>query len=1669
MNAKEKVISGLFMVLFSAALYSQDITIEQVGHLAGWPGGFGVEDNYVFLATGPSLTVFDLSGTQIQQVASVALPSEPSDVFTSGSTAYAVDGSLRILDISDPEDASLLTTYEVSGVNVSVQHVYVSGNYAYVAADMGGLRVLDVSSPSSPVEVGSLAISDARRVFVLDNRAYVVSSGSPSKLWVVDVTSPASPASMGSCQVQGSNGIFVLGNTAYVACGWQGGIQIVDISDPASPTVESSYGAGSKYGYDVSAYSNYAYVAGSSGGLIVLDVTDPEAPTEVSVLTDIKANRIRIRYPSAYVVFGGDDGFRELDLSDPASPAVTRQFEMAVGVQSLYASGDRLYLSSYDRLWIYDLLAAPELPTPLSSYPEWQAADIFVRDTYAYLLDFSNIYILDVSDPEDVTQMGSLAGGGSGRIFVQDSYAYVVLGNKMEIIDVSDPTSPSKSGELTLSGGGDVFVPEGSDVAYVVDGGGLHAVDVSDPGAPGILASLGTSKDASCVWVSDSRAFVGSNSGGVFCIEAFDVSDPSSPSLVAKTDDDNGRIGDIEVRDGMILAAVSGHSGVYIYTLEDGTFTVGPRCQGEAYRITTYNPVPGVWYAIGGAESYGVDIQKVTKGEPTGEAVLVLGMGGQEAKIFPPDSSEEVSIAEARLTAQVDDWYVSDVVLTCEGNGKMSELKKAILYAGGRRIEGEVVGDGEGLMDYITFGVNKDIMEGETLSLMLYYKLHFPSCTDTAFIPCPLGEVKTYGVSYTIAQVDATPKHLQARKMLPELPTRLYSPVTTIGCVLVLESSATSSKTTQKIGSDQQNVILVKNKIQDAIDDIDYTDTKKYILSVFSGIYKENVNVNKSLTIRSKKGRNKTFVNAENSGLNVFTLLSGSTIIEGFTIKSSGLGDGIKIILSDVCIVKENKIDGNDYGVYLSDAKSCSLLTNLITNNTGDGIYIYKKSPNNIVKGNTISGNKDNGVYISGKGCKGNKILENFIGTKEDGFSKWPNETGIFITESPNNVIDKNSISGNKTWGVYIDKGASGNHIKGNYIGTDKTGTKCVPNESGGIQIYSADSNLIGGSDESEMNIISGNKGYGIKIEHAHKNEVLGNYIGTNKSWGSLPGQQQEYGISINGSENIIGGMMNVDFGLLQLTKANKIMFNKKDGIFIGSFSNDNRIQDNRIWKNEGHGIHIDYSSSNIILKNHINLNTGDGIFLSSGGDNLIKENLIYSSKKHGIECKSSDSNMIDWNSILGNTFGIYLIESKLNIISNNKIFYNEKGIQSSESEATMQGNYVKWNSDNTGIHLDNSSFEIVGNYIGGDEGDGILCENGSNPTIRRNNIFDNNGFGLNNTDPSVTINAQGNWWGDASGPGGEGSGAGDEVSGNVDFSNWRSEPVALVIFAGEDTVFVPSGSVDSVSCYFQNWQNLEDVLDINVVANPMSWLLGPTTFAVTLEDSMGASTTIGLTVPGDAAAGTSNRVMVTAVSQTDPSWTDADSFLVIAYDQALAAVEVSPDTARIMPGQTQQFYAAGYDSIGNSMDVALQWSATGGTVDSTGFYTAGNDTGFYQVTAEDTLSHVIGSAVVHITYATGVVEADYGVLPSEFALLQNYPNPFNPETTIRFDVRESARVVLKVYDMMGREVLTLVDAEYEQGRYGIAFDASRLSSGLYFYRIQMGGFCDTKKMVLLR
>jgi len=100
---------------------------------------------------------------------------------------------------------------------------------------------------------------------------------------------------------------------------------------------------------------------------------------------------------------------------------------------------------------------------------------------------------------------------------------------------------------------------------------------------------------------------------------------------------------------------------------------------------------------------------------------------------------------------------------------------------------------------------------------------------------------------------------------------------------------------------------------------------------------------------------------------------------------------------------------------------------------------------------------------------------------------------------------------------------------------------------------------------------------------------------------------------------------------------------------------------------------------------------------------------------------------------------------------------------------------------------------------------------------------------------------------------------------------------------------------------------------------------------------------------------------------------------------------------------------------------------------------------------------------------AVGVENEKDNKFPSSFSLSQNYPNPFNPSTVISYRIPKEGIVTIKIYDVLGRDVMTLADEYKSAGSYELKFDASELAGGVYIYRIQAGAFNASKKMLLIK
>lgn len=130
------------------------------------------------------------------------------------------------------------------------------------------------------------------------------------------------------------------------------------------------------------------------------------------------------------------------------------------------------------------------------------------------------------------------------------------------------------------------------------------------------------------------------------------------------------------------------------------------------------------------------------------------------------------------------------------------------------------------------------------------------------------------------------------------------------------------------------------------------------------------------------------------------------------------------------------------------------------------------------------------------------------------------------------------------------------------------------------------------------------------------------------------------------------------------------------------------------------------------------------------------------------------------------------------------------------------------------------------------------------------------------------------------------------------------------------------------------------------------------------------------------------------------------------------------------------------------------------------GSYTSPDSTG-----NDDTVSWSISNPIVEIvrwTDQVGITQLG-SEIPDNFSLMQNYPNPFNPETKIRYDIPKRGNVYIVVYDILGKEVETLVNEVHNPGMFEVNFDGSKLASGIYFYKILSGDFYEVKRMLLIK
>ena len=417
--------------------------------------GIFVSGNYAYVADMEAgLRVMDVSNPANPfEVGLFETPARVIGVYVNGNYAYVVDrwGILHVLDASDPSNLLEVGTYSV-GVG---ENIYVSGMYAYVVG-MAGLRVVDISDPTTPTGVGEYYGTEyAVDVHVSAGHAYIVDGTGIGGLRIVEVNDPANLAEVGYYRIPVSaTGIHLAGDHAYLAAG-PSGLVIVDVSNPATPIVVGSYDTPG-YAWDVNISGNHAYVADGWMGLRVVDITDPSNPIEVGFYdTPANAQAISISGTNAYVA-DGEGGLRVIDVSDLTDPTEVGVYQPSSGeeeeppydVRSVAVLGSYAYvLTLNEGLRVVDISDPVEPVEVGSSY--CMAEDIHIAGSYAYLASQAGgLRVMDLSNPAVPIEVSFLETPGQARgIYATENYAYVADSQMgMRMVDVSNPVVPTEIG-----------------------------------------------------------------------------------------------------------------------------------------------------------------------------------------------------------------------------------------------------------------------------------------------------------------------------------------------------------------------------------------------------------------------------------------------------------------------------------------------------------------------------------------------------------------------------------------------------------------------------------------------------------------------------------------------------------------------------------------------------------------------------------------------------------------------------------------------------------------------------------------------------------------------------------------------------------------------------------------------------------------------------------------------------------------------------------------------------------------------------------------------------------------------------------------------------------------------------------------------------------------------
>jgi hypothetical protein len=502
-----------------------------------WIKQFFLKDNYVYLSADTfGLVIVDVSNPEGPTiVGTYENYGYYGGIFVKDSITYIGlrDTGIIMLDTRDPTAINEIGKFRFTQNNYATNFHFKNG-YLYVTSSpstfsdmsIGGMYILDLSNPESPVELGYLDLpgdwsSYLTSIFVEDSLAYITNLTDVGD-WIdiVNVADPAKPVKEKQTVVDYPSDIFVHNTLVYLTDGY-GGFKIYDFADPNEGTLVFHHPTGGD-SRGIFIGETYAFISSDRAGLLVVDITDPEKPETVGRFNKgyLTGSDVSVQNAYAYLT-NSSGGLKVLDISNPDS---IQEIGNASSLgNAMFIQGDFAFIANrYNGLMIIDISDPVHPVTVCSLDVSYNGYDVMVNDTLLFLAAaLQGTKIFNISDPYHPVEIITIIPEYSSLgVYFWENYLYLAEGNAgLRIFDISNVDDPVEVGKFS-AGGYFVDVKVKDNYAYIADNRyGLRVLNVQQPADIFEVASYKTGYSATDIFLKNDLVYLSDLSDGLYIFQ----------------------------------------------------------------------------------------------------------------------------------------------------------------------------------------------------------------------------------------------------------------------------------------------------------------------------------------------------------------------------------------------------------------------------------------------------------------------------------------------------------------------------------------------------------------------------------------------------------------------------------------------------------------------------------------------------------------------------------------------------------------------------------------------------------------------------------------------------------------------------------------------------------------------------------------------------------------------------------------------------------------------------------------------------------------------------------------------------------------------------------------------------------------------------------------------